>query len=72
MEREGGWPSLHQLVQQAVARGAETQEASEAAVAEVKATTAALARTVTDVHRCRERRRFGNGHLDVQDPDGVG
>ena len=72
MERQGGRPSLHQLVLDAVARGADTQEVARAAVADTRAAVAALARTVAEVHSRRDRRGFVNRHLDDQDPRGAG
>ena len=72
MEREGAARSLHRLVGEAVVRSAELQEESRAAVEQTRAATAALARTVEQLQRCRARRAFGNRHVDAQDPEGAG
>jgi hypothetical protein len=67
MEPPGGRPSLHRLIGEAVLRGARLQEESREAVEATKASSAALARTVADVHRDRARRRkFGNGQFDAE------
>jgi hypothetical protein len=73
MERPGGRPSLHRLIGEAVARSARLQEESREAVADVRASTAALERTVAEVRRCRlARRTFGNGQFDAEDGGGPG
>jgi hypothetical protein len=67
MERPGARPSLHRLVAEAVTRGGRVAERSRAAVEEVRASAQALERTVDEVQRARERRRFGNGQFDARE-----
>jgi len=66
MERERAEPSLHRLIGEAVARGARLQEESRVSVDAVRASTAALERTVADIHRGRARRAFGKRQFDAR------
>jgi hypothetical protein len=72
MERPGARASLHQLIGEAMIRAARIQEESREAVAQARAVTAALERTIDESRRRRARRAFGNGQLDAQDPDRAG
>jgi hypothetical protein len=73
MTRDDASRSLHRLIAEAVARGERMKEESRLAIAEIHASTDALARTVAAVHRGRaERRTFGNRHADAQEDSDPG
>jgi hypothetical protein len=60
MEREGAGPALHDMVMQALARGARTQEHSRALIATTQSIRAQLDATRADVRRTCESRVKGD------------
>jgi hypothetical protein len=60
MEREGAGPSLHHMVMQALARGAQAQEHSRALIATTQSIRAHLDATRADVRRTYESRVKGD------------